>query len=154
MMLRLSPSVTATKPSASSMPGPAQDVGVGAVADHLVALEVVGQHAARGGARELVGVPVDDHDLVAGLVHVGGDLRTDPTAADDQQLQGWLIIGRPFRMGGLPGRRLLGFGRLRFPFTFMGLMALGIGALGRWSTWPATEASILPSQAIAAVDRR
>lgn len=36
-------------------------------------------------------------------------------------------------MGSPPGRRrappqhLLGFGRLRFPFTFMGVMALGIG---------------------------
>ena len=68
--------------------GPAQDVGVGAVADDLVALEIVGQDAARGSARELVGIPVDDHDLVAGLVHVGGDLRADPTAANDEELQG------------------------------------------------------------------
>ncbi len=31
------------------------------------------------------------------------------------------------RKGLVPAQHLLGFGRLRFPFTFMGVMALGIG---------------------------
>ena len=40
-----------------------------------------------------------------------------------------LIIGRHRLAPELlaAARHLLGFGRLRFPFTFMGLMALGIG---------------------------
>ena len=76
---------------------------------------------------------------MTGLVHVGSELRSHPSAADYEELQGWLIIGR-HRPGqiGAPNEAwraaiwrlrplLLGFERLRFPFTFMGLMALGIG---------------------------
>ena len=101
-----------------------QHIGVGSVADHLVALEVAGQNTAGRGPGELVGVPVDDHDLMAGLVHVGGDLGTHATTPHNQQLQAALIIGRASRD---LRPTLLAFGPLRFPFTFMGLMALGIG---------------------------
>src|SRR5206468_2280423 len=110
--------------------GATQDVDVGAVADHLVAAEVQGEHAAGGGAREGVGVAVDDHDLVARLVHVGRDLRANTTTPHDQQLQVRSIIGRPWSRPGRPRGRLLRFGRVRFPFTFMGLMAL---AMGGWA---------------------
>ena len=103
---------------------PSEHVGIGAVTDDLVAFEVVGEDSPGSRARELVGVSVDDHHVVAGLVHVGCQLRAHPTAADYEELQGWLIIGRhSWQLRPL----LLGFGRLRFPFTFMGLMALGIG---------------------------
>jgi hypothetical protein len=103
----------------------AEDVGVGAVADDLVALEVVGQHAARGRARELIGIAVDDDDLVSSPVHVGRDLGADASTTDDQDLQSPLIIGR------LPRRSARALARIRpvrFPFTFMGVLALGIGA--------------------------
>src|SRR4029077_4340210 len=137
---------------------PSQNLGVGSVADDLVSLEVVGQDPARGCAGELVGISVDDHNVVTGLVHVGRQLRTHPSAADYEELQGKLIIGRPrARPAGSPGPRgrgqvvrplLLGFGRLRFPFTFMGLMALGIGV---WvAAYLAGHRSLDPvSQAIA-----
>jgi len=59
-------------------------------------------------------------------IHLGGDLGADPSASDDHELQGALIIGR---VGDRLSGRLLGFGRVRFPFTFMGVLAFGI------STW-------------------
>src|SRR5260370_27684797 len=49
--------------------GPPQDIGIGAVADHLVALEIVREHASRGRARELVWVPIDDDDLMTRPAH-------------------------------------------------------------------------------------
>ena len=61
---------------------------------------------------------------MAGSVHVGGELRSNPPTPHDQQLQGTLIIGTPWWR---PRRGLLGFDRVRFPFTFMGLLALGLG---------------------------
>ena len=67
---------------------PSQDIRVRAVADDLVAPEIIGQHATRGSAGELVGIPVDDHDLMACLVHIGRKLRADPTAANNEELQG------------------------------------------------------------------
>ena len=48
-----------------------------------------------GRTGELIWVPVDDHDFVTGPVHLGRQLRPHPTAADYEELQGWLIIGRP-----------------------------------------------------------
>ena len=103
---------------------PPQDFRVGSVADDLVALEIVCQHSARRRAGELVRVAIDDHHLVARLVHVGGQLGTHPTAADNEELQGALIIGRHSRR---LSPLLLAFGPVRFPFTFMGVLALGIG---------------------------
>ena len=104
-----------------------ENIGVGAVADHLLAAKLPGQDATRRGTREGIGVAIDDDHLVALTVHVGRNLRADPATPYDQQPQRALIIesdvSRP--LGGTPG--LLPFGRLRFPFTFMGVMALGIG---------------------------
>ena len=68
--------------------GPPQDVGVGAIADHLVAFEIGGQDASGCRPGKLVGVAVDDDHFVAGLVHVRGDLRPNTTTPHDQQLQG------------------------------------------------------------------
>src|SRR5216683_7026705 len=78
-----------------------QDVGVGAVPDDLVAPEVVGEDAADRGSRELVGVAVDDDHVVARLVHVRRDLGSDAAAANDEDLQSPLIIGRPRRRSGM-----------------------------------------------------
>src|SRR5438067_10490410 len=76
--------------------GPAEDVDVGAVADDLVAAEVPGEDSPGRGARKGVRVAIHDDDLVAGAIHVGRDLRADTTTPDDQEPQGWLIIGTPF----------------------------------------------------------
>src|SRR5690348_6310048 len=67
--------------------GAPEDVDVGAVAHDLVAPEVPRQDAAGRGARKCVGIAVDDHDLMAGAVHVGRDLRTNTPTPDDQQPQ-------------------------------------------------------------------
>src|SRR5260370_29489994 len=83
-----------------------QDVGVGAVPDDLVALEVVGEDAAHRRARELVGVAVDDDDIVARPVHVGRDLGSDTAAANDEDLQSPLIIGRPRKRSGMTLARM------------------------------------------------
>lgn len=104
--------------------GPAQHIRVSSIADDLVALEIAGQDASRSGPRELIRVAVDDDDLVAGAIHLGRYLRTDSTASHNHELQGGLIIGRPWKR---LLQSLLGFGLLRFPFTFMGVMAIGIG---------------------------
>ena len=101
--------------------GAAEDLGVGAVADDLVALEVVGQDAALGRAGELVGVAVDDGDVVAVAVHLSGDPGADASAADDHDLQRASIIGRASESTSIMA--------VRFPFTFLGLMAIAIGLL-------------------------
>src|SRR5256885_14961719 len=68
---------------------------------------------------------------MAGAIHVRCDLRADTSTPNDQQLQRRMIIGT--RVGaplGATGRGLLGFWRVGFPFTFIGGMALAIGAWG------------------------
>src|SRR5260370_4472510 len=66
------------KPVRMLDPSPSQDVGVGAVADDLVAFEVPGEHPARRGAGERVRIAVDDYDLMARATHFGPDLAPHP----------------------------------------------------------------------------
>ena len=112
--------------------GAAQDVYVCAVADHLVAFELSRQNASCRGARKGVRIAIDDDDFMTRTIHVGCDLRADTTTPDDEELQRRLIIGTtvggPFRSSRRPGAQgLLAFGRVRFPFTFIGILALAIG---------------------------
>src|SRR5260370_24707986 len=59
--------------------GPAQDVGVGAVADDLFAVELPGEHPARRGAGERIRIAIVDDDLMGPRIQAGRDLGTDPS---------------------------------------------------------------------------
>ena len=108
--------------------GPAQDVDVGPVADHLIALEIAGQDPSRRRTRKGVRIAVDDDHLVARAIHVRRDLGANTPTPNDENPQAGLIIGTPMAAPrGCSHRLLVGFGRVRFPFTFMGVMALAMG---------------------------
>src|SRR5579864_8520199 len=123
--------------------GPPQDVGVGAVADHLITLEVPPQHAARRRAGERVGIPVDDDDLVAGSIHVGGDLGADPSATNDHELQSALITGRHRRRPWTSAVRCYDLRACAFPSRLWASWRSG-SASGSSRTWRVTGASTRP----------
>src|SRR5258706_5753382 len=106
---------------------PAQHLRVGAIADDLVAFEIVGQDPPLGCPGELVRVSVDDGHVVSAAVHFGRDLGSDSTAANDHDLHIESIIGRAVKAPSGPDTRALAWFAVRFPFPLLGLMAIAIG---------------------------
>src|SRR5437762_274684 len=127
MMLRLSPSVTATNPSARSMPArrrTSTSVPLPTTWSPLNSRVKTPRVDAREKAFGSLSTMTTSWPARSMLAAICEPTRPHPTM---RSLNAGLIIGTP--MDALRSRacRLLGFGRVRFPFTFMGVMALAIG---------------------------
>src|SRR2546428_7171971 len=111
--------------------GPAQHLRVGAIADDLVAFEIVGQDPPLGCPGELVRVAVDDGHVVSAAVHFGRDLGSDATAANDHDLKSDWLMGSPVQRPSGPETRALPWLACRFPSPLLALMRFASG--GWWA---------------------
>src|SRR5438445_6897506 len=129
MMLRLSPSVTATNPSASSMPAlrsTSASVPFPTTWFPLKSLVSTPRDAARENWLGSLSMITTSWPALSMSAASCEPTRPQPTMRSFKALDYREAPARP-RHGKAPPHLLLGFGRLRFPFTFMGVMALGIG---------------------------
>src|SRR5438309_674366 len=128
MMLRLSPSVTATKPSASSTPArrkTSASVPLPTTWLPLKSLVSTPRDAARENWLGSLSMITTSWPALSMSAASCEPTRPQPTMRGFKALDYREAPARP-RHGQAPPHLLLGFGRLRFPFTFMGVMALGI----------------------------